>query len=258
MKTPVTEAAGTIPETCWFCRSIDLLIEGDEWSCRKCQAHSEGWPTRSREPDGPRPADTPQSTSSPRLYSDEEMLGFLVAWHREHGSAPTIKEWDEKRPAYSPHVKTYRIRFGSWTDAARAAGLEPNPAFFKSSTENEEGADDDRPLVELLREITASEPMFEEPPKAEDRSLEDVANPAEPDEIPMMPVEFYVRAMEWSKAEYSGTRSANDELRLRYIDGLITDVQEIDLAKNDTFEMYDWLCDRIERLLGLADPKASS
>ena len=57
-----------------------------------------------------------------RQYSDEEMLDWIRSFALEFGVVPRPRDamsWP------GPSCHTYRLRFGSWTDAVREAGLEP-------------------------------------------------------------------------------------------------------------------------------------
>jgi len=55
------------------------------------------------------------------FYAPE--LGLLRAFARQHGRAPMWAEWD--RTGQRPTAGTMARHFGSWTNAVRAAGLEP-------------------------------------------------------------------------------------------------------------------------------------
>jgi hypothetical protein len=54
---------------------------------------------------------------------DQWVLIRMREWHYEHGRAPTGREWDAAGEI--PGSTTVRLRFGSWTNAIRAAELTP-------------------------------------------------------------------------------------------------------------------------------------
>jgi 5-methylcytosine-specific restriction endonuclease McrA len=56
-----------------------------------------------------------------RKYTDEELISLLLAQADRLGRTPTYRE-------VVPNADTYRVRFGSWTNAVLIAGLSPNQA----------------------------------------------------------------------------------------------------------------------------------
>jgi hypothetical protein len=67
---------------------------------------------------------TAEEAQALRAYYSVE-LDALRAWARRHGHTPSTHQWDESggRPAAS----TIHQHWGSWTEACRAAGLQPLP-----------------------------------------------------------------------------------------------------------------------------------
>jgi hypothetical protein len=60
---------------------------------------------------------------APRIYPDHVIIGALQVWALQHGHSPSSRQWDG-RPS---HI-VVKLRFGSWENALRAAGLAPaNP-----------------------------------------------------------------------------------------------------------------------------------
>jgi hypothetical protein len=55
-------------------------------------------------------------------YSTENMLGRLQAWALKHGKPPTRAAWEKTKSL--PSCRAYVMRFGSWSEAKRRAGLE--------------------------------------------------------------------------------------------------------------------------------------
>jgi hypothetical protein len=58
-----------------------------------------------------------------RLYTDDRMLGALQVAAMRLGHTPTTTWWEEKK--MRPSSGAYYLRWGSWTAAVVAAGLEP-------------------------------------------------------------------------------------------------------------------------------------
>lgn len=71
-------------------------------------------------------------TEYEREYSNSELIEYLQQHAREHGNTPT-RRMIENTGGPSPMV--YRDRFGTWTKALNAAGLEPKQRFRVSDTE---------------------------------------------------------------------------------------------------------------------------
>lgn len=63
---------------------------------------------------------------SPRKIPEDELLGELQRLADDLGEPPTMQEMDESGQ-YS--AQTYIIRFGSWNDSLRSAGLEPQNLY---------------------------------------------------------------------------------------------------------------------------------
>lgn len=57
-----------------------------------------------------------------KTYTDEDLLNYLKQFLEENGKIPTARDFDNI-PEY-PSAITYRIRFGSWIDALKFAGLD--------------------------------------------------------------------------------------------------------------------------------------
>lgn len=81
---------------------------------------------------GIRPRQAPARTR----YSDEELIAAIRRAADELGKAPTMKEMALLEGVPSP--LTFRDRFGSWTSAIKAAGLEPNVGPGRSRFTDEE------------------------------------------------------------------------------------------------------------------------
>jgi hypothetical protein len=59
-----------------------------------------------------------------RRFSDEQIVGLIREWAAQHGEPPTSKDWEKAAPG-RPCTHTVAGRFGSWSQAIRAAGFEP-------------------------------------------------------------------------------------------------------------------------------------
>ncbi len=59
-----------------------------------------------------------------KRYSDEQIVGELIACAERLGRSPTMREFAGD-PATSVHPQTVIEHFGSWNAAKRAAGLVP-------------------------------------------------------------------------------------------------------------------------------------
>jgi len=55
-------------------------------------------------------------------YLKTHLISLLKAWAQEHGEAPSRRQWNEA--ARIPSDGLFRLRFGSWGNAIKAAGLE--------------------------------------------------------------------------------------------------------------------------------------
>jgi hypothetical protein len=53
------------------------------------------------------------------------ILAAILAWHREHGRAPTAREWDKRTSTRWPTANTVADHFTTWNAAIEAAGLQP-------------------------------------------------------------------------------------------------------------------------------------
>lgn len=59
-----------------------------------------------------------------KKYTDEELLEFLNIFYEKNGRIPIQIEFDNN-PKY-PHYNTYIKRFGTWNNALKLSGKEPN------------------------------------------------------------------------------------------------------------------------------------
>lgn len=68
-------------------------------------------------------------------YLKKELIILLKKWAQQHGEVPSQSQWDED--ANTPSSNPCRCRFGSWSKALIAAGLEPKkPTFSALCREN--------------------------------------------------------------------------------------------------------------------------
>ncbi|MGD9099390.1 MAG: hypothetical protein PVF45_02840 [Anaerolineae bacterium] len=98
-------------------------------------------------------------------YTDEQLLQILRDLAAELGYSPTVSTL-RARPDLPTHV-TYANRFGSWTSALKAAGLEPyrlRPTFSKEQ------------LLQILRDLAAE--LGYAPTTYEMQARQDLPSPA--------------------------------------------------------------------------------
>lgn len=57
-----------------------------------------------------------------RRYRDEDLIEKIKRFYAEHGRIPLKREFNS--------LRTFRERFGSWNNAIRIAGFDPNPILF--------------------------------------------------------------------------------------------------------------------------------
>jgi hypothetical protein len=60
-------------------------------------------------------------------WTQEAIIEAIRAWHREHGIPPGSAEWRTNGRGDHPTASMVQIKFGSWSEAIRRAGYEPNP-----------------------------------------------------------------------------------------------------------------------------------
>jgi hypothetical protein len=66
-----------------------------------------------------------------RRYKDIELVERIKQFHAEHGRIPLKREFNSFR--------IFRERFGSWNNAIRTAGFEPNPVLFARKFVSKDG-----------------------------------------------------------------------------------------------------------------------
>jgi hypothetical protein len=69
-----------------------------------------------------------RSAESRRIYSKEKLLEKIKEFVKKEGRIPTKNEFINN-PSYPDYV-TYRDYFGTWNNAIKAAGYEPNERWF--------------------------------------------------------------------------------------------------------------------------------
>ncbi len=57
-----------------------------------------------------------------KKYNKKELLDKIISFYKEHKRIPLKREFNM--------YHEYQIRFGSWNNAIRAAGFQPNPVIF--------------------------------------------------------------------------------------------------------------------------------
>jgi hypothetical protein len=70
------------------------------------------------------------------VYTDGQLLWFLIQFYEEYGRPPTERDFDI-HPEY-PSSKTYQNRFGSWSAALKLVGLDVESMVKKGIVETEQ------------------------------------------------------------------------------------------------------------------------
>jgi hypothetical protein len=66
-----------------------------------------------------------------RKYADSDLIDRIKKFHAEHGRIPLKREFNA--------LRIFRQRFGSWNNAIRIAGFEPNPVLFAKKFKSNDG-----------------------------------------------------------------------------------------------------------------------
>lgn len=271
-----------IPDTCPTCRSVQIISDHGEWRCSAngCFTRSEGWNMRPSTPEDSGSGETPAGgtddasmssnvTDSPQQkrgsqYTTDELLAFLHSAIKD-GRSPSRGKWDTgSRPDGAPTAFVYVARFGSWTEALAAAGLEPN--------NRGSGAPRSQPAPGALA-AGAAETAAAAPPQAVVAEEPDVRASAKPAgvsgqvEQPLpptyaeKPVDLVVRTAAAMPARITiheqraiATHDdARDELQLRYARALLATLESAEITEPAEDDFFAQLCDRIERVIGLQE-----
>lgn len=234
-----------------------------------------------------------QTSGRPRKWTDSEMLSYLRAWSSANDAAtPTIAQWNTSRPHDAPKSKAYEHRFGGWRNAITEAGLPQNPPKLPPKRSSPPPPPPSAPEPAAAAETPAALPAppagppvragGEETPTAdvlaaaEDDAGDGVvveAPPAEPVHEPVAATisvrpgalglmadgllagatrEHTVRYVPYSQDE-----DPLDHLRRRYIEHVLDTVASYEITAAGDHFLFERLCDRAERLLGMQPGEAA-
>jgi hypothetical protein len=105
--------------------SIDMNESGEYWA-KDYQDHFGGWNDALREA-GLEP-------NQPRKIPTDDLLNELQRLAKKFNKVPTKKQMNDVGEYYG---QSYRKRFGSWSEAVRQAGFEPNQRIPESEFQEE-------------------------------------------------------------------------------------------------------------------------
>lgn len=71
-----------------------------------------------------------KSAEARRIYTKEKLIQMIKAFVEKHGRIPTKNEFVKMRNSFYPNHTTFRDYFGTWNNAIKEAGYEPNERWF--------------------------------------------------------------------------------------------------------------------------------
>lgn len=71
-----------------------------------------------------------KSAEARRMYTKEKLIQKIKAFVEKHGRIPAKNEFVKIRNSFYPNHTTFRDYFGTWNNAIKAAGYEPNECWF--------------------------------------------------------------------------------------------------------------------------------
>ena len=74
-----------------------------------------------------------KSAEARRIYTKEKLIQKIREFTGRHGRPPTKNEFVRIRNSFYPNHTTFRDYFGTWNNAIKAAGYEPNEQWFATS-----------------------------------------------------------------------------------------------------------------------------
>jgi len=74
-----------------------------------------------------------KSAEARRIYTKEKLIQMIKVFVEKHGRVPTKNEFVKIRNSSYPNHTTYRDYFGTWNNAIKAAGYEPNEQWFATA-----------------------------------------------------------------------------------------------------------------------------
>ena len=74
-----------------------------------------------------------KSAEARRIYTKEKLIQMIKTFVEKHGRSPTKNEFVKIRNSFYPNHTTFRDYFGTWNNAIRAAGYEPNEQWFATA-----------------------------------------------------------------------------------------------------------------------------
>ena len=100
-----------------------------------------------------------KSAEARRIYTKEKLIQKIREFAERHGRPPTKNEFIND--PFCPDYVTYRDYFGTWNNAIKAAGYEPNEQWFAPKNSLKDLRAKDGHLCKSISEIIIDDWLFE-------------------------------------------------------------------------------------------------